>query len=685
VNLLEVVQQDITLRHHSTHDGGEFIGPCPFCKSGEDRFHVWPAKGNYWCRICGAKGDGIQYLCDLRSMSFEEAQKTLGIGTNGNGNGNGHHKLTKVVAARKSWAITEQVNHTRIDYSDGSKSFVWEPAGVKSIEMPLYGAHNLGAERCTVVVTEGEKATDALDEAFITSVGTVCGASATPGDTSLEVLLPHDVVLWPDNDEVGHKHMTRIAAWLQTHGATPRWIDWPDAPAKADAADYIGNPQDLINAARDWQPSADIVTIGNPEFRKLGLAYVYEPTGYEIKLTFDYIRRKGDDITAEVDTEAALPGSRPGRIQRGRVALTSGTAKASHARLLAGISTNEIPWHRLLETASDLVVDAERDGDAFVKIGQREKNEDVVRWAVDMMVPEGKMTFWYGARASCKSQTAALMAVCLQEGLPFLKHATNQCRVGILDYEDDAEAWEAYLRAVSAGLGIETPEVFYRPCRVPLRQQINTVAKMADSEGIGLWIVDSFGLAAGPSGAGGTYEETALGFGAVARELGKSMLVIDHITNAARRDSKTPADPYGSQYKLALARAGFEIQKEQDEGASHAHIGIFDRKHGRLKAISILATWHEDGQLTILPQDARSWDSESALTRRVTSLSQRIDFQLQAKQFQTVEELAERLPEKVSEIRSELIRGQRNGNFDKHPGEKWALSTRRIYDSAGQP
>lgn len=38
----------------STRD--EYVGPCPFCQDGEDRFHVWQEAGNYWCRMCGIKG-----------------------------------------------------------------------------------------------------------------------------------------------------------------------------------------------------------------------------------------------------------------------------------------------------------------------------------------------------------------------------------------------------------------------------------------------------------------------------------------------------------------------------------------------------------------------------------------------------------------------------------------------------
>jgi DNA primase len=40
--------------HKSTRN--EYVGPCPFCGQGHDRFHVWLDKSNYWCRVCGKKG-----------------------------------------------------------------------------------------------------------------------------------------------------------------------------------------------------------------------------------------------------------------------------------------------------------------------------------------------------------------------------------------------------------------------------------------------------------------------------------------------------------------------------------------------------------------------------------------------------------------------------------------------------
>src|SRR5215211_7640884 len=42
---------------------GEYAGPCPHCRAGRDRYHIWTQPGaggrpgwRYWCRACGASG-----------------------------------------------------------------------------------------------------------------------------------------------------------------------------------------------------------------------------------------------------------------------------------------------------------------------------------------------------------------------------------------------------------------------------------------------------------------------------------------------------------------------------------------------------------------------------------------------------------------------------------------------------
>ncbi len=146
--------------------------------------------------------------------------------------------------------------HVRKDYldSDGrpyrDKEMWWEQHnGRGAAEMPLY---NLLADRrhrtdALRIICEGEKATDVLNAALkrarrtdMIAVGTVTGAPGFPCDASLTRYLGYPVALWPDNDEVGRKQMTSIAARLVALGAMPpEWVNWKDAPPKGDAADYF--------------------------------------------------------------------------------------------------------------------------------------------------------------------------------------------------------------------------------------------------------------------------------------------------------------------------------------------------------------------------------------------------------------------------------------------------------------
>jgi DNA primase len=79
MTLLELLSCDTELRKVANRDGGEYAGPCPWC-GGEDRFHVWPHgdRPRYWCRICGRKGDAIQYLRDREGLTFRQACERLG-------------------------------------------------------------------------------------------------------------------------------------------------------------------------------------------------------------------------------------------------------------------------------------------------------------------------------------------------------------------------------------------------------------------------------------------------------------------------------------------------------------------------------------------------------------------------------------------------------------------------------
>ena len=109
--------------------------------------------------------------------------------------------------------------HVRIQSPGQKKRFVWQqPDGSSGLadrsvsELPLYGTEQLPDLKSgrLVVVTEGEKAADALRVRDIPAVGTVTGAAGCPSDDVLATLDSFDVAVWPDADPQGHKHAAKL-------------------------------------------------------------------------------------------------------------------------------------------------------------------------------------------------------------------------------------------------------------------------------------------------------------------------------------------------------------------------------------------------------------------------------------------------------------------------------------------
>lgn len=132
--------------------------------------------------------------------------------------------------------------HVRTDLPDGSKVVSWRtPTGGRGL-----GEHRMEdliySERvpmpARVVITEGEKAADAVRAGDLAAVGTVCGASATPGVHVIQLFTGCHVTLWPDADRVGFDHMARLARRLEPVVASLRLVVVPpDVPSGWDAAD----------------------------------------------------------------------------------------------------------------------------------------------------------------------------------------------------------------------------------------------------------------------------------------------------------------------------------------------------------------------------------------------------------------------------------------------------------------
>lgn len=148
--------------------------------------------------------------------------------------------------------------HKRDD--SGTKKKIWfeTPDGKRSLgdrkasSLPLWGSEVVATlpDTVPIVICEGEKAACSLTDRGIPAVGTVTGASNTPEKEVLEVLSGRSVILWPDADDEGYKHMQRIGKQLLLMQCSVQWFEWEGAEEKADAADFPGEKKEIMKALR---------------------------------------------------------------------------------------------------------------------------------------------------------------------------------------------------------------------------------------------------------------------------------------------------------------------------------------------------------------------------------------------------------------------------------------------------
>lgn len=166
------------------------------------------------------------------------------------------------------------VYHHRQDFGPKDKTFGWLqatgeqklPEGKKQADLPFYNIVSVNGAGL-LVVTEGEKAADAVNDAFkgteyehrVIAVGWAGGASTMPNQRVLGHLTrTKTVALWPDRDDEGDALMRHIARGIDSSGQhTIKLVKTDDLPEHADAADL---PPEAIRAriidAEPWETEA---------------------------------------------------------------------------------------------------------------------------------------------------------------------------------------------------------------------------------------------------------------------------------------------------------------------------------------------------------------------------------------------------------------------------------------------
>lgn len=164
------------------------------------------------------------------------------------------HRIDRVNAKKKIWQTSPQGETLPSTLSeDGSR--------------PLYKLPELlDAPDAPVLVVEGEPHCDRLYPSIV-AVTTSQGAGKARY-TDLLPLIGRTVILCPDNDEPGQKHMHDIAQRLLAAGQAPeqiRWLALEGLDLKGDVLDWLNaghdlnELKDLMGTAPEWIPATDPV------------------------------------------------------------------------------------------------------------------------------------------------------------------------------------------------------------------------------------------------------------------------------------------------------------------------------------------------------------------------------------------------------------------------------------------
>lgn len=203
---------------------------------------------------------------------------------------------------------------------DGKGNWVWNQGDVRLV---LYRLPNVLKAGGPVVIVEGEKCADVLWSLGLPATCNPFGAGKWREEFNAP-LAGREIILWPDKDEVGQRHMEQVARSLQGVAASIRMLAPPEElPDKGDVADGVQKlgwtrerVLELLQTARPWEPErSGLSSDGSyivPEVRKQGIALVPRPV-MEFMAQAHEVRWRVQDLLPEGAAMVVVADSSTGK------------------------------------------------------------------------------------------------------------------------------------------------------------------------------------------------------------------------------------------------------------------------------------------------------------------------------------------------------------------------------------
>jgi putative DNA primase/helicase len=307
--------------------------------------------------------------------------------------------------------------------------------------------------------------------------------------------------------------------------------------------------------------------LGEPTIERRPLGYRFTwPGGVEIAAS--RIRSHSDRTTAELIFTVAGKTLHRANVNLLATATVKGLCRHLAERCL------EHPWAGMVDQVIEAVLEGERQGEPVVTFSERPEAPPP-QYLLGLLPLESPTVIFAdgGTGKSYFASALASIAAAGWTGNPLQLPVKKPHTVLTLDWETNESTADWRLRRLNRGMGYPiSSRLKYRRCAMSLADDIEAVCEIVSREQVDLVIIDSLAPA---SGGDVNTAETALRFFNAVRTLrGVTSLCLAHVSKS-ETGKKTI---FGSAFFFNMARACYELRKQQAVGDDHLDLALFCTK-----------------------------------------------------------------------------------------------------------
>lgn len=319
-----------------------------------------------------------------------------------------------------------------------------------------------------------------------------------------------------------------------------------------------------------------------PVVTKVGLGYRMDIEDLLTSFHFSRVRRRSGEITGYMTVRTKLPIKTigdDGILYVGSLNISGPRVRAEFAKQLASRAPGyDIDWDGLLDFFDQTVNAHEVMGEPIKQVGAAPVPKTAGQWAIEPFVPRGAGALFYGPGGSGKSRLALASALSIQMGREIIPGCPPSIKGNVLylDWETDGNTVAERIQQICRGINVPAVDINYRRCVRPFVDDVEELAYFVNANSIIYVVIDSVGMALGKQSDFADAADGALRLFDAIRVLGTSTMLVDHVSKSEMRmDGKVRGlIPYGSIYKVNLARAAWEVRPVENRD-DEAHVTAF--------------------------------------------------------------------------------------------------------------